>query len=235
VTAAQSSLDTSEENSYPKFKAMTPALTKLIQEIETMLPLYAKKETPGMKTAVGNLQWNLKKLRHEEGAEPMDAKTWLQYTRSDFAKIASELSPEEPGAAFAKEFEARSKDADADVTNLSDPEKPSEPVPAPGAASAPNGEPPIAPAGGATFDLRGFLQEREDAMGEKLQWETSIVDLMKVVGLDPSLSGRRQLGTAIGMSETEVGEIGTESGNIALHDRFMQHLAASGGAIPNLA
>ena len=65
---------------------------------------------------------------------------------------------------------------------------------------------------------------------EKLNWQSSIVDLMKVVDLDPSLENRKTLAKELGYSgDTQ----DSASMNIWLHEQVMQKLAASGGKVPN--
>jgi len=213
---------------------MIPALAKLIQEIEVMLPLYRKNDSPGVQKAVGNIEWNLKKVRGNEEAEPMDVSTWLQYTRSDFAQIAGKTSNEEAGGKFAAEFDERSAGlADELAHGGADASSP-DPVPAPESASTPSGDQVSPPQGGAHFDLTGLLKSKEAVAGENLQWETSIVDLLKLLGLDSSLGGRKKIAAAIGMKDEEINEIGSGSGNSNLHGKLMAHLAASQGELPRV-
>jgi hypothetical protein len=60
-------------------------------------------------------------------------------------------------------------------------------------------------------------------------WQTSIVDLLKLLDLDSSLTARTELGTELGVS---AGAAGTAEQNIALHKAVMQKLAENGGRFP---
>ena len=65
--------------------------------------------------------------------------------------------------------------------------------------------------------------------GQKLNWQTSIVDLMKLVGMDPSLQNRKQLAQELGYS----GDTNdSASMNIWLHKQVMSQLEKSGGVLP---
>lgn len=74
------------------------------------------------------------------------------------------------------------------------------------------------------------VEQRLDGMSgaDNLNWRTSIVDLMKLVGLDPSFENRKELATELGRS----GYSGTADDNLWLHKKVMQELAANGGKVP---
>ncbi len=63
---------------------------------------------------------------------------------------------------------------------------------APQAASAPS---PTAPLGSKGVDVVAKLEGLAAAYKEKLNWKPSIVDLMKLLGLDSSLVARKELAT----------------------------------------
>lgn len=63
---------------------------------------------------------------------------------------------------------------------------------------------------------------------EKLNWKTSIADLMRVLGLDPSYENRKELAHDVGIDDYS----GTAEQNIHLHKVVMQKLAISGGHVP---
>ena len=69
-----------------------------------------------------------------------------------------------------------------------------------------------------------------DAMpgADNLNWRTSIVDLMKLVGMDDSYAERKELAGEMGDNDYS----GTAEENIALHTKLMKHLAANGGHVP---
>ncbi|MGB3795705.1 MAG: DUF3597 domain-containing protein [Alteraurantiacibacter sp.] len=74
------------------------------------------------------------------------------------------------------------------------------------------------------------VEARLDAMdgADKLNWRTSIVDLMKLVGLDPSFENRKELAQEMGDHDYS----GTAEENIALHGHVMDKLSDNGGKVP---
>ena len=60
-------------------------------------------------------------------------------------------------------------------------------------------------------------------------YRTSIVDLLKLLDLDSSLSARKELAEELGV---HAGDHGTAEQNIALHRAVMDKLAANGGVVP---
>lgn len=69
----------------------------------------------------------------------------------------------------------------------------------------------------------------EMAAGTELNWRTSIVDLMKLLGMDASLQERKDLAMELGYT----GElVGSAEMNIWLHKAVMRELAANGGKVP---
>lgn len=72
----------------------------------------------------------------------------------------------------------------------------------------------------------GQMAEQHDAA---LNWDTSIVDLMKVLNLDSSLANRKELAQELGY----LGEIdGSADMNLWLHKQVMTQLAQHGGKVP---
>src|SRR6188768_4361507 len=63
---------------------------------------------------------------------------------------------------------------------------------------------------------------------EKLNWRTSIVDLMKLIGLDASYEERKELALELGRSDYS----GSAEDNIWLHRQVMNNLAKNGGKVP---
>lgn len=62
-----------------------------------------------------------------------------------------------------------------------------------------------------------------------LNWRTSIVDLMKLLGIDSSLDNRKELATELGYTGNKDG---SAEMNIWLHREVMRQLAANGGKVP---
>ena len=102
-----------------------------------------------------------------------------------------------------------------------------------GAPAAP-GTAPTADAPTQQVDVEQVLTTIQHEKGNPdLNWRTSIVDLMKLLGLDSSLDNRKQLATELGYTGATDG---SAEMNIWLHKAVMQELAKNGGKVPaNLA
>ena len=64
---------------------------------------------------------------------------------------------------------------------------------------------------------------------DKLNWQTSIVDLMKLVRIDPSYPNRKELAIEMGNADYSV----TAEDNIALHKTVLAKMAEEGGIVPD--
>ena len=92
-----------------------------------------------------------------------------------------------------------------------------------GAAAAPAGYP------AQTVDVAPILDKAVAAKHEKLEWRTSIVDLMKALDIDSSLAARKELAKELGYT----GDTNdSASMNVWLHKQVMAKLAANGGKLP---
>ena len=99
---------------------------------------------------------------------------------------------------------------------------------APASTSVSSSAPAVAPSM-QVVDVEAMLNDMARKNSEKLNWKTSIVDLMKLLGLDSSLSERKELAKELGYS----GDMGdSASMNIWLHRQVMNKLAANGGKVP---
>jgi hypothetical protein len=79
------------------------------------------------------------------------------------------------------------------------------------------------------IDIAPILDKAVAAKKEKLQWRTSIVDLMKALDIDSSLSARKELAKELGYT----GDTNdSASMNVWLHQQVMTKLAANGGIVP---
>lgn len=86
------------------------------------------------------------------------------------------------------------------------------------------------PAVPADFDVTGYLNELRGQTKEKLDWTVSIVDLMKLVGMDSSLSARKELAKELNYD----GDTSDSAKmNIWLHKQVMQQIAKNGGKLPD--
>ena len=89
---------------------------------------------------------------------------------------------------------------------------------------------PVPPAAMAVVDVVGKLEKLASASAQKLNWKTSIVDLMKLLGLDSSLTARKELAAELGCLAEKMGDSAQMS--IWLHKTVLQKLAANGGNVP---
>ncbi len=82
----------------------------------------------------------------------------------------------------------------------------------------------------AVVDVVSKLEEMAAANPENLNWKTSIVDLMKLLGLDSSYAHRKELAKELGCPESLMGD--SAQMNIWLHKTVLQKIAENGGNIP---
>lgn len=117
---------------------------------------------------------------------------------------------------------------------------PAAPAPAPAAPAAPAAAaaapaPVAAPAAPvvnpiAMVDVMALLTEKAAKHPEKLNWKTSIVDLLKLLGLDSSLAARKELAKELYCPDELMGD--SAKMNMWLHKNVLGHIAANGGNIP---
>jgi hypothetical protein len=100
-------------------------------------------------------------------------------------------------------------------------------APAGGGTAAGSGGSSAAPA--ATVDVAPILDAAVKAKGEKLEWRTSIVDLMKALDIDSSFTARKDLAKELGYTGDSND---SASMNIWLHKQVMTKFAANGGKLP---
>lgn len=105
---------------------------------------------------------------------------------------------------------------------------PAPPKAAPAAAAPP---PPPAPKPIALVDVVAQLEKAAANNPQKLNWKTSIVDLLKLLELDSSLATRKELATELGCPADFMGD--SAKMNIWLHKTVLQKIADNGGNIPN--
>ena len=106
------------------------------------------------------------------------------------------------------------------------PQRPAMPA-APPSASIPAS--PTAAKWDAPVDVFHVLNELAEKNPQKLNWKTSIVDLMKLLNIDSSLQNRKELAKELGYTGDPND---SASMNIWLHKRVMQELAKNGGKVP---
>jgi len=89
------------------------------------------------------------------------------------------------------------------------------PIPGPGAAPK-------------TVDVEAVLKEMAAKKGGGGNYKVSIVDLLKLLGLDSSLEARKKLAAELSVN---AGPHGSAEQNIALHKAVLKKLAENGGKV----
>lgn len=82
----------------------------------------------------------------------------------------------------------------------------------------------------SVVDVVANMEALAKAHTEKLNWKVSIVDLMKLLGLDSSLTARKALAAELGCPAEKMGD--SAQMNMWLHKTVLQKLADNGGNIP---
>jgi hypothetical protein len=117
---------------------------------------------------------------------------------------------------------------------------PAEAAPAAPAPAAPAGDAPVAapapdaPASvpaevAAKVDIAAVLDDLNEKNPETLDWRVSIVDLLKVLGLDSSLAARKELAAEL---KYDGDAHDSAKMNIWLHKKVIDLVAANGGKVP---
>lgn len=133
---------------------------------------------------------------------------------SIFSKILSKLG-------FGHQDEAAASPAPA-ATPTTAATAPAPNVQAPPAAAAPRPT--------SAVDVTAQLEQLARDSAEKLNWRTSIVDLLKLLGLDSSLAARKELATELHCPVDKMAD--SAQMNMWLHKTVLQKLAANGGKVP---
>jgi len=96
------------------------------------------------------------------------------------------------------------------------------------AAAAPAAPP--APVAIPVVDVVAKLEGLAASQREKLNWKVSIVDLLKLLGLDSTFAARKELATELGCPASEMGD--SARMNMWLHKTVLQKIAENGGNVP---
>jgi hypothetical protein len=94
--------------------------------------------------------------------------------------------------------------------------------------AAPTATPPTKPI--AVVDVVAQLEQRAAANPQKLNWRTSIVDLLKLLDIDSSFAARKELATELGCPADLMGD--SAKMNIWLHKTVLARIAENGGNVP---
>jgi hypothetical protein len=101
---------------------------------------------------------------------------------------------------------------------------------APTASAAPKASSAPAGASAAPVDVAAILTKLAASNKERLDWKKSIVDLMKLLGLDSSLAARKELADELHYTGDKND---SATMNIWLHKQVMLKLAENGGKVPD--
>ena len=115
------------------------------------------------------------------------------------------------------------KDAIFGKAKAAPPPPPARPAPQPGQPQV-----QAAPASTAVVDVDATLADVAATKGQRLNYKESIVDLMKVLDLDSSLTNRKELANELGYTGATDG---SAEMNMWLHREVMKKLAANGGKV----
>ncbi|MCK8779392.1 DUF3597 domain-containing protein [Rhizobium sp. NTR19] len=107
-------------------------------------------------------------------------------------------------------------------------------APAPASSAAPSSasSSPAQPAGSTpaqNVDVAAILDEAVKKNGQKLDWRRSIVDLMKALGMDASLTERKELADELGYTGDKND---SATMNMWLHKALLKKLSDNGGKVP---
>ncbi|HOD36242.1 MAG TPA: DUF3597 domain-containing protein [Syntrophales bacterium] len=105
-------------------------------------------------------------------------------------------------------------------------EVPPQVAPAPQTESAA----PPAPTPIAIVDVVAHLEKLAASQTQKLNWKTSIVDLLKLLGLESSFAARKELAVELGCPPEKLGD--SAQMNMWLHKTVLKKIADNGGNIP---
>jgi len=104
------------------------------------------------------------------------------------------------------------------------------PTVTPGATPAAPSAAPVAPKPVALVDVVAQLEKSAAANPQKLNWKTSIVDLLKLLDIDSSYAARKELATELGCPADLMGD--SAKMNMWLHKTVLARIAANGGNVP---
>jgi hypothetical protein len=82
----------------------------------------------------------------------------------------------------------------------------------------------------ASVDVAAELEKRAAANPQKLNWKTSIVDLLKLLEMDSSAAARKDLALELGCPPELVKD--SAKMNVWLHKTVLARIAANGGKVP---
>ena len=102
------------------------------------------------------------------------------------------------------------------------------PIPSPVSPTVAPVAPPPTPI--AIVDVVAHLEQLAASNPQKLNWRTSIVDLLKLLDIDSSFAARKELATELGCPAELMGD--SAKMNVWLHKTVLARIAANGGNVP---
>ena len=90
--------------------------------------------------------------------------------------------------------------------------------------------PPPKPEPMAMVDVVSMLEGWAAQTPQKLNWRTSIVDLMKLLGMESSLAERKELAAELGFPKDQMDD--SARMNVWLHKQVLRKIAENGGKVP---
>ncbi len=105
-----------------------------------------------------------------------------------------------------------------------------DPAPAPASPTTPVAAAPARPKVVPIVDVVAQLEQRAAANPQKLNWRTSIVDLLKLLDMDSSFASRKELAKEMGCPEVLMGD--SAKMNTWLHQNVLARIATNGGNVP---
>ena len=110
--------------------------------------------------------------------------------------------------------------------------RPAQAGPVPQVPPSPQAAPaaPPAPKAIAVVDVVAQLEKLAASNPQKLNWKVSIVDLLKLLGLESSFAARKELAVELGCPSEKMSD--SAQMNMWLHKTVLQKLADNGGNIP---
>jgi len=105
-----------------------------------------------------------------------------------------------------------------------------DPAPVPASPTTPVATAPARPKVVPIVDVVAQLEQRAAANPQKLNWRTSIVDLLKLLDMDSSFAARKELATEMHCPEVLMGD--SAKMNTWLHQNVLARIATNGGNVP---
>lgn len=169
---------------------------------EKIIPTYFASNNNALKVAATNLEWNAKKFLGEVPGESIDTAEYVRRTRYDFTMVLGALPEGDESRKFAEEVLER-------INSFFGLENEKAPV-----------------------DILDVLGKKAAENNEKLDWQSSVVDLCKLVGLDSSSSARKDYALALGFPADKIDDMPSAEVNMWLHCQLLSNLAANSGEVP---